>query len=149
MKRHKSLYPFSHDHHHALVRAKNLRIASASSDASSLHQAIVDLIAFWDTELQTHFRQEEEILLPTFAQYSSTNHPEIIETLRQHAEIQHAVAQLRKCIELDDALTIESRVLADLLSTHIRYEEQTLFPTVQAMVPEEALWDIHRRLIAK
>ena len=149
MKRHKSLYPFSHDHHHVLVRAKNLRIAAARSDASSLHQAIIDLIAFWDTELQTHFHQEEEILLPTFAQYSSTNHPEIIETLRQHVDIQQAVEQLRKHIEQDDTLTIQSRVLADLLSTHIRYEEQTLFPTVQAMVPEAALWEIHRRLIAK
>ncbi len=149
MKRHKSLYPLSHDHHHALVQAKNLRIACSSSDMSSLHRIAIDFIAYWDTSLQPHFRQEEEILLPVFSQYSSPDRLEIIETLKQHVDIQQVVSQLRKNIEQEAALGGEVQKLSALLSMHIRYEEQHLFPAIQEIVPEEALWEINRRFTEK
>lgn len=149
MKRHKSLYPLSHDHHHALVQAKNLRLAASGSDRASLHQIAIQVIAFWESELQIHFRQEEEILLPVFSQYTASDRPEMTETLKQHADIQHAVDRLSACIEQEIALTAESRILSELLSQHIRYEEQILFPAVQEAVPEEALWEINRLLTMK
>ncbi|SDY93811.1 hemerythrin domain-containing protein [Nitrosomonas sp. Nm33] len=149
MKRHKSLYPLSHDHHHALVQAKNLRIASFGSDITSLHRIATHFIAYWDTDLQTHFRQEEEILLPVFSQYSLRDCQEIIETLKQHVDIQQAVSQLRKNIEQETALAGESQKLSALLSMHIRYEEQHLFPAIQEIVPEEALWEINRHFTEK
>ena len=149
MKRHNSLYPLSHDHHHVLVQARNLRIASAHSDRTLLHQIVSDFITFWDASLQTHFRQEEEILLPIFSQYSSTDRLEITETLKQHVNIQQVVDQLRKYIEQETALAVKSRELSELLGVHIRYEEQHLFPAIQEGVPEEALWEINRRLTTK
>ena len=149
MKRHKSLYPLSHDHHHALVQAKNLRMASSSSDISSLHRIAIDFIAYWDTNLQLHFLQEEEILLPVFSQYSSPDHLEIIETLKQHDDIQQVVSQLRKNIEQEAALAGEGQKLSALLSMHIRYEEQHLFPAIQEIVPEEVLWEINRHFTEK
>lgn len=149
MKRHKSLYPLSHDHHHALVQAKNLRMASSSSDISSLYRIAIDFIAYWDTSLQLHFRQEEEILLPVLSQYSSPDHLEIIGTLKQHGDIQQVVSQLRKNIEQEAVLAEEGQKLSALLSMHIRYEEQYLFPAIQDIVPEEALWEINRHLTEK
>lgn len=149
MKRHKSLYLLSHDHHHVLVQAKNLRIASTNADMPLLHQIASRFVAFWDTSLQSHFRQEEEILLPVFSQYSSTDRLEIAETLKQHADIQQAVDHLRKNLAQETVLTMESQALSTLLSMHIRFEEQHLFPAIQEIVPEEALWEINRRLTAK
>lgn len=149
MKRHKSLFPLSHDHHHVLVQAKKLRFASSGSDMPLLHRSASDFIAFWDTSLQAHFLQEEEILLPVFSRYTSTNRFEIIETLKQHVDIQQAVNQLKKNIEQQEALLMESGNLSALLSMHIRYEEQHLFPAIQEIVPEEALWEINRRFTEK
>lgn len=149
MKRHNSLHPLSHDHHHVLVQARNLRIASANSDRSSLHQIVSHFITFWNASLQTHFRQEEEILLPIFSQYSATDCLEIIETLKQHVDIQQIVDQLKKHIEQEAVLAVKSRELSELLGMHIRYEEQHLFPAIQERVPEEVLWEMNRRLTTK
>lgn len=149
MKRHKSLYPLSHDHHHALVQAKNLRTAANSSDKESLQRIAVQVIEFWDGDLHLHFHQEEDILLPILSHYTAADHPEIAETLKQHGDIQVAVDQLRKCVSQEAELTGKSQALAYLLSQHIRYEEQILFPIVQEAVPEEALWEINRRLTGK
>lgn len=149
MKRHKSLYPLSHDHHHVLVEAKNLRAASAVSDTLSLHQVASHFIAYWDNNLQAHFRQEEVILLPVFSRYSTQNDVEIIETLKQHDEIRQGVEELKKNLERLAVLASTSRKLAALLSWHTRYEEQHLFPAIQTIVPEDALWEINRRLSEK
>ena len=96
MKRHKSLYPLSHDHHHALVQAKNLRMAAKNADdKETLHQVAMQTIAYWNNDLCTHFHHEEAILLPVFARHTTADHPEIAETLRQHADIRATVDQLK------------------------------------------------------
>lgn len=145
MKRHKSLYPLSHDHHHALVQARNLRVASSDPGLPSFLKAGRDFIAFWDSKLQTHFRQEEEILLPGFSKYSSTDRVEIIETLKQHIEIRRACRELRDNLNKEAAPEAESlRKLGALLEKHIRYEENQLFPAIEEAVPEEELWEMNR-----
>lgn len=102
-------------------------------------------IAYWSNDLCTHFRQEEVILLPVFARHTTADHPEIAETLRQHADIRAAVDQLKNDLEAA-TLAVASQTLADQLSQHIRYEEQCLFPLLQEVLPEAALWEIHHRL---
>jgi hemerythrin-like domain-containing protein len=149
MKRHKSLYPLSHDHHHALVQARNLRIAFSDPSLSSFDHATGDFIAFWDSHLELHFRQEEEILLPVFSKYSSADRSEILETLKQHLEIRQAIGQLRTKINQGIAPTTESLQLADYLEQHIRYEENYLFSAIEEVVPEEELWEINRLLTEK
>ncbi|MCO6434697.1 hemerythrin HHE cation binding domain-containing protein [Nitrosomonas nitrosa] len=147
MKRHKSLYPLSHDHHHALVQAKNLRIAAKNADdKETLRQVAMQTITYWSNDLCAHFRQEEVILLPVFARHTTADHPEIVETLRQHDDIRAAVDQLKNDLEQAANLAVASQTLADQLSQHIRYEEQRLFPLLQEVLPEEALWEIHHRL---
>lgn len=146
MKRHKSLYPLSHDHHHALVQARKLRIASSDPDLSSFYQAAGDFIAFWDANLEFHFQQEEEILLPIFATYSFADRPEIVETLKQHLEIRQTLGHLRTEIIQGTATTAEGLQLSGQLERHIRYEENVLFSAIEEAVPEEQLWEINRRL---
>jgi hypothetical protein len=42
MKRHQSLYPLSHNHHHALVQALNLDKAGAGDDQAGVREAAVE-----------------------------------------------------------------------------------------------------------
>lgn len=154
MKRHKSLYPLSHDHHHALVQARKLRLAASdtTSDTTlpSLQEAAAAFLAFWEESLLTHFRQEEEILLPLFSAYVSTDADELIETLKQHVEIRREVRRLGGHVNQNvepEAASLQQ--LATLLERHIRFEENHLFPAIEAAVPENGLWEMHRQLVER
>ena len=67
MKRHQSLYPLSHDHHHALVQALTLDKAGTDGDQAVIREAAARFADFWRSDLQRHFAQEEQIVLPLLA----------------------------------------------------------------------------------
>src|SRR5262245_46458605 len=139
MKRHKSLYPLSHDHHHALVQARQMNLASVQTIQDASHAAAEQFIAFWEGDLQNHFRQEEEILLPVLETYVAQDCAEIRETLRQHTGIRRLIDALNT--ELTRHGAIDPVLLGQIggaLTDHIRFEENELFPVVEACVPENA-----------
>jgi iron-sulfur cluster repair protein YtfE (RIC family) len=147
MKRHQSLYPLSHDHHQALVQALNLDKAAAGDDQAGLQEAAASFAAFWKSDLQRHFAQEEQIVLPLLAKYKAADAAEIRETLEQHSAITRLIGELNEKLARPE--TIEASLLTNLaesLRRHIRYEEGELFPTVEALVPEEELWLMNMRL---
>jgi hemerythrin-like domain-containing protein len=147
MKRHKSLYPLSHDHHHALVQARQLSLASAQAGQDVPVAAAVRFIEFWEAILQKHFRQEEEILLPVLEKYVAQDCAEIAKTLSQHEELRRLIAALNG--ELAQRTGIDTTLLGQVgsaLADHIRFEENALFPLIEASVPEQALWQINERL---
>jgi len=147
MKRHKSLYPLSHDHHHALVQARELNLASAEAGQDASDAAAERFAEFWESDLQRHFRQEEQILLPALEKYVPPNCAEIAKTLREHEEIRRLVAALNR--GLTQRVGADRGQLGQLggrLAEHIRFEENELFPLVEARVPERALWQINEQL---
>jgi iron-sulfur cluster repair protein YtfE (RIC family) len=147
MKRHQSLYPLSHDHHLALVQALNLDKAGAGSDQAGLREASTRFADFWRSELQRHFAQEEQIVLPLLAKYKAADAAEIGDTLEQHSAIARLIGELSE--KLGRQESIEASLLtnlADSLRRHIRYEESELFPAIEATVPEEELWLMNMRL---
>jgi hemerythrin len=147
MKRHRSLYPLSHDHHHALVQALNLDKAGARADQAGLREAAARFADFWRSDLQRHFAQEEQIVLPLLVTYKAADAAEIRETLKQHSAIVRLISELNE--KLSRPETIEASLLtglAESLRRHIRYEESELFPAVEASVPEEELWLMNMRL---
>ncbi|MGE0130380.1 MAG: hemerythrin domain-containing protein [Blastocatellales bacterium] len=140
MKRHRSLHSLSRDHHQALVQARHLRLAAEANDPDNLAQAAARFAGYWEDELQDHFLREELILLPLLAKHASPENDELRETLRQHAEITRLVAELNG--QLARRTEIESHLLDSLgeaLRLHIRFEENALFPKLEATVPEEEL----------
>ncbi len=147
MKRHRSLYPLSHDHHHALVQARNLKIVGEANDPDSSKDAAVRFANFWESDLQRHFLQEEQFVLPLLAKHKSPDALEITETLRQHVEITRLVAGLRdKLARLE---TIEGSLLSELgeaLQLHIRFEEGTLFPAIERSSSDDELWQMNKEL---
>ncbi|HKX28127.1 MAG TPA: hemerythrin domain-containing protein [Blastocatellia bacterium] len=135
MKRHPSLRPLSRDHHHALVEAWNLSLA-ATGDPGSIIPAARRFYNFWQSDLRGHFSQEEQILLPLLEQWASPEDDPISQTLSQHAEIEGLVGQLDSLLIRGEA--IEAGLLGALgesLRCHVRFEEQELFPAVEAAVP--------------
>ena len=148
MKRHRSLYPLSHDHHHALVQVITLDRAGAGGDQAGLREAAARFAGFWRNDLQRHFAQEEQIVLPLLAKYKAADAAEIRGTLEQHSDIVRLIDELNEKLALQDEM-IEASLLANLaesLRRHIRYEESELFPAVEASVPEEELWMMNGRL---
>ncbi len=140
MKRHRSLQPLSRDHHHALVQARNLSAAAAANDPGSLAQTAARFADYWAGELQEHFLREERIVLPLLARHVSPESDELSETLRQHDEITRLVTvlsdKLARRTEIEAAL-LDS--LGEALRLHIRFEENALFPKLEASVPEDEL----------
>lgn len=140
MKRHEALFPLSHDHHHALVEARYLRLSEDDADTMTAR-----LLEFWTRSLERHFKQEEEILLPRLALQTPLEPDVRAQTLGEHAGIRSLI----------DSLIIGAEPRADLLRSignaltdHIRFEENNLFPAVEATLSEDELWLINRELKA-
>lgn len=147
MKRHPGLQPLSREHHPALVQAKRLRDFSGNSDqARELGETF---LGFWDTEIAQHFRDEEELLLPLLARRSGDDSPEIMETLAQHVQLRRQVLELRQRLEAGAALDAPFlNGLGDGLKSHVRFEEDELFPSAEQALLEDDLKYIEAQLSA-
>jgi len=98
-------------------------------------------IAFWHKTGIVHFREEEEILLPTYARYARLDQDAgIMRLLADHAEIRAAVQDFEQ--RRAKKMPIEAAAmahLAKLLHDHVRFEENDVFPRIERMLGEENL----------
>lgn len=121
MKRHTALVPLSHDHHHALVRARRLREHGLAEAPAFLR--------FFAAETTRHFREEEELVFPLLY----ADEPDSLrEVLLQHHRLRVLARRLR------DGEDVAAE-LAALLENHIRLEEREVFDLVQRSTPEAEL----------
>lgn len=115
MKRHVALEPFSRDHNDVLILARALESGSP--------EAVTKLRALWASELRDHFEQEEVLLIPLAS-------PEMADRLtNDHRQIAGKVPALPEGAE----------ALGKALTDHIRWEERTFFPSIEASASEEQL----------
>jgi quercetin dioxygenase-like cupin family protein/iron-sulfur cluster repair protein YtfE (RIC family) len=134
MKRHPSLVPLSHDHHHALVEARRLRRAADGPDEER-RRAATSFLRFFSTETIRHFREEEERLFPILADHEEAREL-LVRALLEHQRIHALVTNLDRA---RDPTSSSMRELADTLEAHVRLEERQLFPLIEQVVGEEAL----------
>ena len=90
MKRHPSLVPLSHDHHHALVEARRLRRAAEDDDAGR-RTALARFLRFFSAETVRHFREEEEQLFPALVGQEGEAETLLVQALLEHQRL-HALA---------------------------------------------------------
>jgi len=134
VRRHPSLVPLSHDHHHGLVVARRLRRAVSEDDCLRAAEAFV---RFVEGEGGDHFRDEEDLLFPVVAA-SLEEMPEVVERATlDHMRLRAAAIRLRGTPGPPDAEVL--RALGERLHAHIRFEERDLFPFAERVVPESAL----------
>ncbi len=138
MRRHPALEELSRDHHHALVVAQRLKRASDTTGIEARDR----FVAFWESEGQAHFREEEEILLPACAGVIDPEEPIVLKVLSDHVRIR------RLAHTVTGAERPDLRALHELgiqLGDHVRREERELFPLIERSLPDAEL----RRLVAR
>ncbi|TDY47948.1 hemerythrin superfamily protein [Alicyclobacillus sacchari] len=128
-KRHPSLQPLSRHHHHALVLALHLIKQERSND-----ELRTELQHFWQNGGQEHFREEEEVLLPAYAKHAALDRPEIVQLLLEHVQVRSLISQI-----CEDQRADKMQQLGRLLQSHVRNEEQVVFPLIESALPEAEL----------
>jgi len=111
MRRHPALEPFSRDHNDALILARKLIEGRA--------EAVPELERLWIADLQPHFAAEERLLLPFLSR------DEADRLLAEHAALAQAIAA-----------TANPQDMGRLLHDHVRWEERSLFPAVEARLTD-------------
>src|SRR5437868_6178103 len=114
MKRHPALAPLSRDHQHALAVALRLRRATLQTAPDSAGA----FLTHWHEEEKLHFRVEEELLLPAYAEHGDLEHPAIIRTLLDHVLIRRDAGRLADGLPLEELHNLGARIAA-----HVRLEE--------------------------
>jgi hemerythrin-like domain-containing protein len=127
MRRRPALRSLGTEHHAGSVIARRAR--QSVREGSHIQWAAWDEVkAQFRAELEGHFRREELGLLPTMRALGENGLVE--RTLREHRTLRVLVAE-------DRADNLEA--FADLLASHIRFEERTLFDTAQRLLGQSRL----------
>ena len=124
-----ALVPLSRDHHDALVEVLHLRRAHGQPEAARR------FVAFFESDLEGHFLDEEEVVLPAV----ESSVPAGVARIRdEHAAVRAAVLALSSALEAGGDPEVPAEDVARLLHDHVRYEERVFFMDVQAaLLPAE------------
>ncbi|HKD90921.1 MAG TPA: hemerythrin domain-containing protein [Terriglobales bacterium] len=134
MWRDPSLRSLSREHQHGLALCVRLRrrIQQGSVAEAELQRMRADVRQFYESEAREHFDAEEQVLFPV-----ADRHAELRLITRQ-LRLEH-VELRRRASEIDAADAKALAVLAELLSNHIRKEENELFEGMQKLMSADEL----------
>jgi hemerythrin-like domain-containing protein len=133
MKRDARLRGLSSGHHHALVLARSLTGRQrpwTQDDGAELARRFV-------SELEPHFRAEEDLLLPALRRTGATALAD--RTIEDHAFLRSRAEAVRS----GDAGA--ARAFGERLRDHVRFEERELFPACEKLLPDDVLEEVSRR----
>jgi len=137
MKRHPALIPLSQEHHKALLLAQLLK-----RNAPEYHGLPKDLIGkmnftkeIYHTELEHHFRDEEELVFPYLKGKDAELDTLISEILNEHIILKEKILSLIDNPNLVDQLD----EIGKILELHVRKEERNLFEKAQMILNEDEL----------
>ena len=142
MKRHLALHGLTTDHHHTLGLAVRLK-RGAVREATALAQLF---LSAYEESMVHHFRGEEEVLLPAFAAKVGDDHPLIIRTLTEHIRIHRLADKVRKTLQTNAITKKLLTEIAQTLEAHVRFEENELFPAIEAVLVDDELNAVMERL---
>ena len=148
-RRHDSLIPLSREHHYALVVCLHIRkeLVKDPPDPSSLHNRAEMTARFFQSDLKIHFETEEHVLFPVM-QGMPGSVDLVCEVCAEHCELEHLAAALQR--QGSEHLPASLSRFAELLETHIRKEERSLFPLFEKYaapkIAEQVAWGIEERI---
>lgn len=132
MRRDPGLVSLSRDHHRALSVAQRLRRATAETQTAVRDDALL----YWRDAGRTHFRLEEEVLLPAYAAHGDAHHPLVARALCDHVAIRRRMDELARDGSRHLAALHE---LGAMLADHVRLEERELFVLIEQTLPAAEL----------
>ncbi|AEV34421.1 hypothetical protein Oweho_3472 [Owenweeksia hongkongensis DSM 17368] len=133
IKRDKYLQPLSHDHHHGLMLC--WKINKGHKKGVSAERIMAYAKHFFETQLEQHFREEEELLFPLIGM--------------KDEGVMHAMdghKRLRVLFFDEENLDNACQLIAKELKAHIRFEERTLFNVIQEKAGAEELLKMNQQL---
>jgi hypothetical protein len=127
-----ALRSLSRDHHQALAAGLQLRRA----DVETARDARAGFLAYWHEHGESHFRIEEQVLLPAYAAHGNPHHPLVARALCEHVAIRQ---RARELVDQPQAPLPRLHELGAMLVDHVRLEERELFVLIERTLPPEAL----------
>jgi hemerythrin-like domain-containing protein len=140
MLRDKSLVPLSRQHHDGLALCVYIRRAYEQGRDEPAHWQ-AEMVRAWEGEIRPHFEAEEQVLFPRLRQVSDLA-PIVAALEEQHVALRGyfdaaAAGKLGRAELLD---------FAELLTGHIRLEENELFEGCQRALGPAQLEQVGREL---
>lgn len=137
IKRNKHILRLSKDHHFTLLFCWKIRQGQKKEvDVERIKKYVQH---FWQSDMQEHFREEEEIL------FAPVNDHKVQKAIDDHHQIKEQVDELMKTLSGLSSFN-QLSVLADTVEAHVRYEERVLFPHLEKVLTEAQLEDIGAKL---
>jgi hypothetical protein len=137
-KRHESLIPLSHDHHHALAQARRLEAAASMTDVPERRRAADDFLNFYLGRLVRHFREEEELFFAPLVDNDEARDL-VMQAVTEHLKMHALTRTLRRQLVDGEADPETLNQLSKQLTTHVRWEERDLLPLVERLLTQEQL----------
>lgn len=137
MRRHESLTPLTHDHHHALVQVRRLRAAADGSD-DDRRVVAMEFLEFFHSDTIPHFREEEEAVFPLVVEDGDMRGT-LERVMMQHLRIHSLVGKLEAECEQASPEPGTLSKLAATLEHHVRFEEKVVFPLIEERAANAAL----------
>jgi hemerythrin-like domain-containing protein len=136
IKRNKHILQLSKDHHFTLLFCWKIRQGIKMQIDPERIKKYVQY--FWQQHMQTHFREEEEIL------FKPVKDDKVQKALNDHEAINN---QVTKALQVPNDISYEAlSMLANTVDAHIRYEERELFPHLETVLTESQLASIGEQL---
>lgn len=142
MKRNKNLQPLSRQHHQGLLMVLLLQKGLQKNAAVYVMQEFIESV--WREDLESHFDQEENHLLPLL-QNKSLDPQLTARLLQDHSTLREMADKARQRL-LNE---VEIGYFAERLEQHIRFEERIYFPAAEGVLNEAELEQLGQQLTEK
>jgi hemerythrin-like domain-containing protein len=137
-RRHETLAPLTHDHHHALAQARRLADVASSDDPAFRRNGANDFVNFYFGRAVRHFHEEEELFFAPLIDHEEAREL-VVRAVSDHLRMHALVRKVKTGLSRGEAEPETLGSIAKLLVEHVRFEERELFPLVERLVPEEDL----------
>ncbi|HUO57831.1 MAG TPA: hemerythrin domain-containing protein [bacterium] len=129
MKREKFLWPLTQSHHRALLMARWVReklSASGAVNEGAVKEMAEEALKLYEEELKLHFWDEEKILV-LYEERMGKEEPEPQRIRKEHRLLESMLFRADR----------ESLLaFAELLNSHVRFEEDVLFGRIEKILDE-------------
>ena len=135
IKRSAQLQPLSREHHDGLLYVWKIR--EGLENNTSIERLKDYTSWYWKHHIKPHFFQEEKLLIP----FMPVSDPLIILLKKDHDYIRELILAIYKESDRHDFI-----LLANLIETHIRFEERELYQYLEEQLTGDQLNEIYEKL---
>lgn len=135
IKRSIQLQPLSREHHDGLLFVWKIKKGLENRTSA---ESLKDYAGwYWRNHIKPHFFQEEKVLVP----FMPEGHPMTVQLKKEHEYIRELIIRIDREPDRQDFIR-----LANLLETHIRFEEREFFQYLEQHLSQEQLTAIYEKL---